>query len=168
MKDNWAGAHGSGISIHALREEGDLSFQGLSLGQHNFYPRPPRGGRHRKAAFHKVFPVISIHALREEGDRCDFQRRTRRIHFYPRPPRGRRQEVGRAMYNMLLFLSTPSARRATLTFQANVNTMEVFLSTPSARRATYSVREVQRNAKKFLSTPSARRATCGAGRQPVK
>ena len=23
MKDNWAGAHGSGISIHALREEGD-------------------------------------------------------------------------------------------------------------------------------------------------
>ena len=141
MKDNWAGAHGSGISIHALREEGDLSFQGLSLGQHNFYPRPPRGGRHRKAAFHKVFPVISIHALREEGDRCDFQRRTRRIHFYPRPPRGRRQEVGRAMYNMLLFLSTPSARRA-----------------------TYSVREVQRNAKKFLSTPSARRAT-GQGHQ---
>ena len=33
------------ISIHALREEGDLSF-GLSRpGQCYFYPRPPRGGR---------------------------------------------------------------------------------------------------------------------------
>ena len=35
------GAETQAISIHALREEGDLSFQGLSLGQHNFYPRPP-------------------------------------------------------------------------------------------------------------------------------
>ena len=36
------------ISIHALREEGDhlRSFQ--AFGFHNFYPRPPRGGRQQK------------------------------------------------------------------------------------------------------------------------
>ena len=33
------------ISIHALREEGDQPFSGLSGAQADFYPRPPRGGR---------------------------------------------------------------------------------------------------------------------------
>ena len=33
------------ISIHALREEGDQEIQGTKRGQENFYPRPPRGGR---------------------------------------------------------------------------------------------------------------------------
>ena len=36
----------SKISIHALREEGDLSASTSKLPQtSNFYPRPPRGGR---------------------------------------------------------------------------------------------------------------------------
>ena len=56
------------ISIHALREEGDrrvVPLFGLTL---YFYPRPPRGGR--PAGFQQiaVFCGISIHALREEGD----------------------------------------------------------------------------------------------------
>ena len=59
----------NGISIHALREEGDLSF------------------RQRVDENYK----ISIHALREEGDVDD-----------------------RPFFTVvLLFLSTPSARRAT-------------------------------------------------------
>ena len=33
------------ISIHALREEGDLLEGFLVLVDVNFYPRPPRGGR---------------------------------------------------------------------------------------------------------------------------
>ena len=37
-----------GISIHALREEGDkLTATRLPIFR-NFYPRPPRGGRHRR------------------------------------------------------------------------------------------------------------------------
>ena len=39
--------HRSGISIHALREEGDLSIRPLPRMTANFYPRPPRGGRQR-------------------------------------------------------------------------------------------------------------------------
>ena len=34
------------ISIHALREEGDASSTPIPRGAINFYPRPPRGGRH--------------------------------------------------------------------------------------------------------------------------
>ena len=33
------------ISIHALREEGDLEGTRWHSDLHNFYPRPPRGGR---------------------------------------------------------------------------------------------------------------------------
>ena len=126
------------ISIHALREEGDVSpmttypaqpiflstpsarratscsaiFQPLPK---NFYPRPPRGGRPRSVQQDFCRNRISIHALREEGDLgtvddADFlkvflstpsaRRATvwkthhgkRRKNFYPRPPRGGRRQ----------------------------------------------------------------------------
>ena len=38
----------SGISIHALREEGDGSWGGFLGAGEDFYPRPPRGGRHTR------------------------------------------------------------------------------------------------------------------------
>ena len=79
------------------------------------------------------------------------------------------------------FLSTPSARRATLGTVDDADFLKVFLSTPSARRATqqqerngrhegisiHALREegdrcsraAQQAQRKFLSTPSARRAT---------
>ena len=83
--------HSLEISIHALREEGDVtgvvysvfSAQFLSTpsarratpdrreiltGLYDFYPRPPRGGRHAGEALRVGGVVISIHALREEGD----------------------------------------------------------------------------------------------------
>ena len=56
---------------------------------------------------------ISIHALREEGDD---------------------HEVC-LWYTRCAFLSTPSARRATV-FVGNGKVLDIFLSTPSARRAT--------------------------------
>ena len=56
------------ISIHALREEGDLVIQPFGQTLEDFYPRPPRGGR-QIALRYLVFSFgISIHALREEGD----------------------------------------------------------------------------------------------------
>ena len=62
------------ISIHALREEGDWIHFDVRTKKYNFYPRPPRGGRHIK--LHKGFRHfdISIHALREEGDAKTKQR----------------------------------------------------------------------------------------------
>ena len=157
----------STISIHALREEGDL---------------------------HHVAAVccgwrISIHALREEGDVTAVEAGT----------------------NSNVFLSTPSARRATGAGPAPEDRIPIsihalreegdsplmmcetlsarFLSTPSARRATILLapakylfwnfyprpprggRRVRRSggmaADRFLSTPSARRAT-GKGARITK
>ena len=61
---------GDGISIHALREEGDETMRAISLILSYFYPRPPRGGRLCRGRTQNQDIVISIHALREEGDRC--------------------------------------------------------------------------------------------------
>ena len=103
------------ISIHALREEGDRSSfwtsgtrprflstpsarratghgHPVEVRNDNFYPRPPRGGRHSNPLCTQKHTMISIHALREEGD-----------------------DVRKwALIETYIFLSTPSARRATL------------------------------------------------------
>ena len=79
-----------------------------------FYPRPPRGGRLRGQQPELCVHQISIHALREEGDPPS-------LFNYNHPP---------------IFLSTPSARRATTCTWWKPTTMTQFLSTPSARRAT--------------------------------
>ena len=57
------------ISIHALREEGDSVAFGQRHLLHDFYPRPPRGGRHSRFCATVPVNIISIHALREEGDK---------------------------------------------------------------------------------------------------
>ena len=56
---------------------------------------------------------ISIHALREEGDVRTRSRCLHQMYFYPRPPRGGRPSSSPAFATINLFLSTPSARRAT-------------------------------------------------------
>ena len=61
-------AVGELISIHALREEGDLTAFNAGALHFNFYPRPPRGGRPRRLRVLRRNISISIHALREEGD----------------------------------------------------------------------------------------------------
>ena len=63
------------------------------------------------------------------------------------------------MWTLLrVFLSTPSARRATADCNVDVVRIAGFLSTPSARRATPPIAAIDHIAE-FLSTPSARRAT---------
>ena len=81
--------------------------------QKHFYPRPPRGGRLAVVRRSKRRSNISIHALHEEGDSATRRPGPSTGYFYPRPPRGGRQS-GRAGNNPdKRFLSTPSARRAT-------------------------------------------------------
>ena len=57
--------------------------------------------------------LISIHALREEGDLLSRLPRLLTSNFYPRPPRGGRQWRENGYQHLQIFLSTPSARRAT-------------------------------------------------------
>ena len=62
-----AATDGGKISIHALREEGDIRGRKNTCSGWNFYPRPPRGGRHTQSTSYSWQP-----------------------NFYPRPPRGGR------------------------------------------------------------------------------
>ena len=65
-----------------------------------------------KSMFTKSF-TISIHALREEGDIRPVSPGPRCWNFYPRPPRGGRLFLFVTLNSRKIFLSTPSARRAT-------------------------------------------------------
>ena len=78
------------ISIHALREEGDLGSTPRGIPRPDFYPRPPRGGRLVFLFSDAVGLYISIHALREEGDSANGRHGKTLCYFYPRPPRGGR------------------------------------------------------------------------------
>ena len=64
---------------------------GLAFTARDFYPRPPRGGRHHPAIISREQKEISIHALREEGDPVRNELYHHHQHFYPRPPRGGRR-----------------------------------------------------------------------------
>ena len=59
----------------------------------DFYPRPPRGGRHVDPFRRGGCRGISIHALREEGDFVHGHLHRVRYDFYPRPPRGGRPRM---------------------------------------------------------------------------
>ena len=83
------------ISIHALREEGDIVYACFLFEIDHFYPRPPRGGRPGAGEKAKDAVKISIHALREEGDIYGYVNATNPSDFYPRPPRGGRQQKQR-------------------------------------------------------------------------
>ena len=106
---------------------------------HHFYPRPPRGGRQVDRFGFPCGYVISIHALREEGDGSKVPQSLCHLHFYPRPPRGGRLVDIFKRHAPNEFLSTPSARRATVSVLNAITDLDVFLSTPSARRATLSI-----------------------------
>ena len=124
------------ISIHALREEGDLRTE------------PYRMGRLQ----------ISIHALREEGDAVDNPVFSDSAHFYPRPPRGGRHRQVKIKMCDGVFLSTPSARRATVSRQGRKLKNEHFYPRPP-RGGRLPSMAIMLPFWKFLSTPSARRAT---------
>ena len=148
------------ISIHALREEGDASQAVLPYLASYFYPRPPRGGRPGAHRHSGRYDAISIHALREEGDYA-----SRSLSL-----------------SVILFLSTPSARRATSSRKQAAWFRNYFYPRPprggrpplwrslraSAKISIHALREegdssipsLQLSTSEFLSTPSARRATC--------
>ena len=147
------------ISIHALREEGDRCrctlqpglFRFLSTPSarratsrwsaswsraQNFYPRPPRGGRPMPPVWPVTPNSISIHALREEGDT------TARPMIKP----------------CSVFLSTPSARRATCRPACILLSCSYFYPRPP-RGGRRGLSGSAYQGRGFLSTPSARRAT---------
>ena len=147
-----------GISIHALREEGDCIGCFIPLHAERFLSTP---SARRATSFHR--PACYPHS-----------------NFYPRPPRGGRRALIRPLHTASRFLSTPSARRATGFGEALYPGMDISIhalreegdgyAVPSAlchvhfyprppRGGRQLAYRAALDAKKFLSTPSARRAT---------
>ena len=146
------------ISIHALREEGDRLKPDYFSTTFDFYPRPPRGGRHTSR-----------------------RHRQHRANFYPRPPRGGRRIFVITAASRPQFLSTPSARRATTRLAMFFMVKMHFYPRPprggrlpplvcvtvKSSISIHALREEgdltesfsQKATQRFLSTPSARRAT---------
>ena len=101
---------------------------------------------------------ISIHALREEGDGCLFLFTRWLSYFYPRPPRGGRPRAVLDLFGESLFLSTPSARRATAPWL--MDALKLIISIHALREEGDPLPRVSgHQTGEFLSTPSARRAT---------
>ena len=96
------------ISIHALREEGDLTACLISSNSVSFLPTP------------------SV----RRATAGDGRKVCRKIHFYPRPPRGGRPVYVPDSFVFHLFLSTPSVKRATLELLRGLLRFKLFLSTP--------------------------------------
>ena len=153
---------GVGISIHALREEGD-NLHDAAKGQFNWiFLSTPSARRATPALYDPA--NCGIFLSTPSARRATYVPRPRCptfSHFYPRPPRGGRPIDDRWLAAQLRFLSTPSARRATTAFPKWVRIFCNFYPRPprGGRRSCASQRVCQHG---FLSTPSARRATRNA------
>ena len=168
------------ISIHALREEGDRTRRQMVSGSSNFYPRPPRGGRPSTPGFATL--SYNFYPRPPRGGRRDIVvMENAAVYFYPRPPRGGRLVEFCQLHQPVVFLSTPSARRATRNSYMFTRFLRDFYPRPPrggrpegvtreyfvhiisihALREEGDMRTVYRvqTAQTFLSTPSARRAT---------
>ena len=147
-----------GISIHALREEGDqIDLLQPPARTHfyprpprggrpwwpfpqcswvYFYPRPPRGGRHMLLFANYQTIVISIHALREEGDQAAalLHGKADAISIHALREEG---DALMSANNVTPEISIHALREEGDVF-ANLGEQAIlkFLSTPSARRAT--------------------------------
>ena len=125
-----------GISIHALREEGDRSRPWCGSGRSYFYPRPPRGGR----------PAVSM-------PRCRFH------HFYPRPPRGGRLSIflaSGAFSGISIHALREEGDVQLFVAGAGLKGISIHALREEGDRLVLLVDE---DGRLFLSTPSARRAT---------
>ena len=155
-----AACWGVTISIHSLLAEGDAARGWTSARRcRNFNPLPPCGGRPRMCheishttnfnplppcggRLFKLFdccgqPHISIHSLLAEGDVFRVRVVSLIQNFNPLPPCGGRLGTGLAdIIVAVVFQSTPSLRRETLTRSRLRTLRKIFQSTPSLRRET--------------------------------
>ena len=109
------------ISIHALREEGDLGDAEKANTALEFLSTP---SARRATATASPPPVWYRFLSTPSARRATFPYGTKTDpsqHFYPRPPRGGRRMFRPMWCSRKRFLSTPSARRATAKTEKNIS-----------------------------------------------
>ena len=149
------------ISIHALREEGDLTTGDRHEVTEDFYPRPPRGGRHaRELADHAEQLFLSTPSARRATHQtgCGFQPRHISIHAL----REEGDELANHTQELADHISIHALREEgdyTL-LSPGLGTFDFYPRPPRGGRLINLVSS--KSLAKFLSTPSARRATAKA------
>ena len=169
------------ISIHALREEGDIRRTCDTAGWRLFLSTPS-ARRATKSGFRRgQCRQISIHALREEGDLTARSYPPMVCYFYPRPPRGGRhmddvviladskisihalREEGdlqvHHLFNLGKAISIHALREEGDYGFCNIVTHFLYFYPRPPRGGRPSSRGDGMRGRSFLSTPSARRAT---------
>ena len=171
------------ISIHALREEGDWPTSVTWGRTTNFYPRPPRGGRH--AAPLAPAGYSDFYPRPPRGGRPARRRFCRRLtgNFYPRPPRGgRRPQIRRKRCHGQISIHALREEGDTARQKATAHGLYFYPRPPRGGRPLFcsfcgiAARDFYPRPPRggrlwhivasgcyysFLSTPSARRATEG-------
>ena len=125
------------ISIHALREEGDLNSRTKSVRLARFLSTPSA----RRATSTSVgcvtfwFLFLSTPSARR-ATTLPSTARVRSSNFYPRPPRGGRPALGRHCPQAKPISIHALREEGDASRIAALRISHIFLSTPSARRAT--------------------------------
>ena len=146
------------VSIRTLCEEGEPRRKSRSNLWSIFLSTPSARRATERPIRQALELSISIHALREEGDGAPHPAGARTQHFYPRPPRGGRRSRNSSFGKSKVFLSTPSARRATTRGLRRSCRGPISIHALREEGDAYTA-ECMEALKVFLSTPSARRAT---------
>ena len=144
---------GPNISIHALREEGDPPSRRRPCRRKRFLstpsarratcfpPRPRRWGEF----------LSTPSARRATGRSAGCPRHT--ADFYPRPPRGGRRALTEANTSAVTISIHALREEGDAMSSFGLPLIALFLSTPSARRATLEVRAVRRVGADFYPRP---------------
>ena len=125
-----------------------------------FYPRPPRGGRRHHPRLRSGGQKISIHALREEGDTAKKSTELAPVEFLSTPS-ARRATIWQSSEDRLILYFYPrpprGGRRLIQRIPCPIN--HFYPRPPRGGRPGWGLTFDAVN--EFLSTPSARRATAG-------
>ena len=148
------------ISIHALREEGDALDSGAVPMTKDFYPRPPRGGRHpSNSTRYRQKGFLSTPSARRATVLANICAGCSR-NFYPRPPRGGRP-LGSIRARMLLTISIHALREEGDRLVCICACLLPYFYPRPPRGGRLTNGRGTGGVQRFLSTPSARRATEG-------
>ena len=155
----WAARHC--ISIHALREEGDYTRSASTAGVRAFLSTPSARRATQAADRFVIALVISIHALREEGDTEQQHKASTRKKFLSTPS-ARRATQWRTVALATGEISIHALREEGDRIRARIVEVQVISIHALREEGDPAEQKCSCGVKRFLSTPSARRATSAA------
>ena len=131
-----------GISIHALRGEGDVELFNVNAERGHFNPRPPWGGRRQACRQQSWLQLFQSTPSVGRATRRSLTSKQSSLKFNPRPPWGGRLPTVCVLVSCV-FISIHALRgEGDIDRFLKLIDVNIFQSTPSVGRATYSLLSV--------------------------